>query len=593
MRSKPGSSRVIRSTLQPGRGQSSFMLRPMGFGSPPRKRQCPPQPRKVRESHASGEGSYSQALSEHASRPTRSSASPRPRRNATSASGSLATRASLTIRPSSSTTQMAVSSSDTSSPAKCFTAAPPRGSWPMHPDHAPPSWAEQPPPGREPQSLQLFESAYRAGARIGIGLSSASKPERMPTTARRAAETSSRPARSLARPPRWTASRSSSRPPSGGRARRSPSRPGHGRRRGGACRARSTTRGSAQRRTRRRKGCQSAPRVAAPRPVTAGRLEGYGIGRDSVRTDKDGRMTLDGSPYARPPHGPDVALVLGGGHALGAYQAGAYESMRACDLRPGRIVGSSTGAITAAILAGNPPERRVERLRHYWDEAAQADAWAFAPPRTGPSRALYNAAHVTLALGLGRPGIFRPRYADAGRRGGVALPTHAPLRGTLERLVDFDLLNRAGPRLSVGCVDVESGEEVWFDSAEEPIRPEHVLASAALMPHLPPVAIGDRLLCDPGYVNNLPVNRALAEPPERDLLCLAVDLFCLRGRRPASLGAAAGRMEDVLFASHAGRHVAALRREYGLRARLESGGPPGRGVHLPHPAPGAEGRGGM
>src|SRR3954452_1421597 len=204
------------------------------------------------------------------------------------------------------------------------------------------------------------------------------------------------------------------------------------------------------------------------------------------------------------------------------------------------------------------------------------------------SRQLYNAAHVALALGLGRPGIFRPRYAEAWRPGEVALHDHAPLRGTLERLVDFELLNRAGPRLSVGCVDVESGEEVWFDSAEEPIRPEHVLASAALMPHLPPVAIGGRLLCDPGYVNNLPVDRALAEPPERDLLCLAVDLFCLRGGRPASLGAAVGRMEDVLFASHAARHVAALRREYELRARLEPGGPSVRVVHLAYRAPGHE-----
>jgi NTE family protein len=309
-----------------------------------------------------------------------------------------------------------------------------------------------------------------------------------------------------------------------------------------------------------------------------------------LATDEDGRMTLDRSPHARPPHGPDVALVLGGGHALGAYHGGACEAMRAGGLWPDRIVGSSTGAITAAILAGNPPERRVERLRRYWDEAAQAGPWpATVPPsRTGPLRELYNAAHVALALGLGRPSIFRPRYAEAWRPGEVALHDHAPLRGTLARLVDFDLLNRAGPRLSLGCVDVESGEEVWFDSAEERIRPEHVLASAALMPHLPPVAIGGRLLCDPGYVNNLPVDRALAEPPARDLLCLVVDLFCLRGGRPASLGAAVGRMEDVLFASHAGRHVAALRREYELRARLEPGGPSVRVVHLAYRAPGHE-----
>src|SRR5689334_14888798 len=106
-------------------------------------------------SPAADRPSYSQALSEHASRPIRSTASPRPWKKVTSASGSLATRASFAIRPSSSTTQMAVSSSDTSRPAKCFTAAPPRCSWPMHTGHAPPSWAEQPPPGREPQSLHL------------------------------------------------------------------------------------------------------------------------------------------------------------------------------------------------------------------------------------------------------------------------------------------------------------------------------------------------------------------------------------------------------------------------------------------------------
>jgi len=150
--------------------------------------------------------------------------------------------------------------------------------------------------------------------------------------------------------------------------------------------------------------------------------------------------------------------------------------------------------------------------------------------------------------------------------------------------------DEAGPRLSVGCVDVETGEEVWFDSAAGPLGPEHVLASAAPMPHLPPVEVGSRLLCDPGYVNNMPVDRALAEPPARDLLCLAVELFGLRGARPASLDAAAGRVQDMVFAGHAAHHVAALRREHALRARLE--GPGGPAVTLPHlayrPPPGRE-----
>jgi len=150
--------------------------------------------------------------------------------------------------------------------------------------------------------------------------------------------------------------------------------------------------------------------------------------------------------------------------------------------------------------------------------------------------------------------------------------------------------DEAGPRLSVGCVDVETGEEVWFDSAAGPLGPEHVLASAAPMLHLPPVEVGSRLLCDPGYVNNMPVDRALAEPPARDLLCLAVELFGLRGARPASLDAAAGRVQDMVFAGHAAHHVAALRREHALRARLE--GPGGPAVTLPHlayrPPPGRE-----
>ena len=308
-------------------------------------------------------------------------------------------------------------------------------------------------------------------------------------------------------------------------------------------------------------------------------------------------MTADPPSGARG-RGPeqDVTLVLGGGHALGAYQAGAYEAAHAAGLRPGRVVGSSTGAVTGAILAGNPPERRLERLRQYWGEAAQPGAWPAAPPLpAGPTRDLYNATHAALALALGRPGIHRPRLPGPWRLaapwapGGVALHDHAPLRGTLERLVDFGLLNEAGPRLSVGCVDVETGEEVWFDSAAGPVGPEHVLASAALMPHLPPVEVGGRLLCDPGYVNNMPVDRALAEPPARDLLCLAVELFGLRGARPASLDAAAGRVQDMVFAGHTAHHVAALRREHALRARLEPGGPSVTLVHLAYrPPPGRE-----
>jgi NTE family protein len=300
------------------------------------------------------------------------------------------------------------------------------------------------------------------------------------------------------------------------------------------------------------------------------------------------------APVDDRPTRPEVTLVLSGGHALGAYLAGVYEALHVGGLRPNRIVGSSTGAVTAAILSGNPPERRLDQLRRYWDEAAQAETWPY-PPQGGPLRQAHNAAHAFLAAAMGRPSIFRPRWfgpwsmlALPWLPGELALHDHAPLCGTLERLVDFDLLNRAGPRLSLGCVDIETGEEVWFDSARERIDKEHVLASAALMPHLPPVAIGGRVLCDPGYANNLPVDQALSEPPERDLLCLAVELFSLRGTCPTSLEGAMRRMQDIMFASHSGHHVAALRREYALRGRLEPEGPAVTLVHIVYEAPAHE-----
>jgi NTE family protein len=303
-------------------------------------------------------------------------------------------------------------------------------------------------------------------------------------------------------------------------------------------------------------------------------------------------VTVDHRSWTR--HGsPEVALVLGGGQALGAYLARAYEEMHTRGLRPGWVIGSSIGAVTGAIIAGNPPGRRLERLRLFWDMASQPSVWS-PPSGAGGLRELYNAAHVAAAMVLGRPGLFRPRHLGPWSAlpwppGAISLHDHAPLRGTLERLIDFDLLNRAEPRLSVACADLETGEEVWFDSARERIVPEHLLASGAQAPSFPPVEIGGRLLCDPGYVNNLPLDRALADPPlERDLLCFAVELFNLRGRRPRSLDGAMERAQDMLFAGHARLHVAALRREYDLRGRLEPDGAAVTLVHLAYRAPGHE-----
>jgi NTE family protein len=284
-----------------------------------------------------------------------------------------------------------------------------------------------------------------------------------------------------------------------------------------------------------------------------------------------------------------VALVLGGGNALGAYLAGAYETLHERGVRPERIVGASIGAVTGAILAGNPPERRLERLREFWAGAALHTFGAPAPAGLR-GRQAYNGAHAALAAALGRPAIFGHRYPGLlsvlpGMPGDVALYDHAPLRRTLERLVNFDRLNRADAvRLTLATTDLETGGDVYFDNTRDGIGPEHVLASAAIAPLFPPVEIGGRLLCDPGYANNLPLDPVFDPAPDRDLTCVAVDLFGLRSPRPASLDAVLERAQDIVFASAGRRRVEGLRREYGLLERFEPDGPRVRLVHLAYQA---------
>src|SRR4051812_9814330 len=164
-----------------------------------------------------------------------------------------------------------------------------------------------------------------------------------------------------------------------------------------------------------------------------------------------------------------VALVLSGGNALGAYLAGAYEILHEVGIRPDLIVGSSIGAVTGAILAGNPPERRVERLHEFWAGTALHTTTTAAALPNGHAREIYNGAHAALTTMLGRLGIFRHRYPGLlsvlpGMPDDVALYDHAPLRHTLERLVDFDRLNRAETGLIIACTDLETGGDVYFDS---------------------------------------------------------------------------------------------------------------------------------
>jgi NTE family protein len=278
-----------------------------------------------------------------------------------------------------------------------------------------------------------------------------------------------------------------------------------------------------------------------------------------------------------------LVLVLGGGNALGSYLAGAYEQLQQREIAPQWIVGGSIGAVTGAIIAGNAPEDRLPRLKAFWDEAMINTPGLLG--RGTKTRHTYNELHTITALLFGRPGLFGHRFPGMlsmlpWMPSDVALYDHRPLRQTLERLIDFDRLNRADIRLTVGCVDLETGEDVLFDNTRERLTPEHFLASSAITPIFPPVEIDGRLLCDPGYTNNLPLEVPFAEPMKEDFTCIAVELFSLQAARPASLDSAAERANDLIFASPTRRTLKGLKREYALREQLEPDGPQATLLHL-------------
>lgn len=306
---------------------------------------------------------------------------------------------------------------------------------------------------------------------------------------------------------------------------------------------------------------------------------------------------LDGKPGGEWPDGFDLTVVLGGGNALGAYHLGVCEALLGDGLEGGRgnravpswYVGASIGAVTAAILVGNPPDARLDRLREFWRTASQAHVpWLSILPDEARARGS-NGFGLGAAL-AGRPGLAAPRIPGLwsllpGMPPDRAIQDLGPLRRTLERLVDWGRLNAAPERLSVVATDMATAEEVWFDNRHEVVGPDHILASAALTPLFPPVEIDGRLLCDAGLRNNLPVERAFSEPLPRPLLCVASDLYGLGGVLPASLDRAVTRAQDLGFAAQGRRGIEGLARERALLRRLDQDSPGAVLAHLAYDAP--------
>lgn len=250
-------------------------------------------------------------------------------------------------------------------------------------------------------------------------------------------------------------------------------------------------------------------------------------------------------------------LVLQGGGALGSYQAGAYEALCRHDFEPEWVAGISIGAINSAIIAGNPREKRVERLKEFWEMAASPVPWS--PFLSDDhSRAYFNESSAAVIATFGVPGFFTPRIPPAplwpaGSRESQSYYDTAPLKKTLERLVDFDRINDCKTRLSVGAVSVTTGNFTYFDNIlfkemGKKIEPEHIMASGALPPGFPSVVIEGEHFWDGGIASNTPLDFVL-DDDTHDLLIFQVDLFSARGPLPETMLEAAEREKDIRFSS--------------------------------------------
>jgi NTE family protein len=283
----------------------------------------------------------------------------------------------------------------------------------------------------------------------------------------------------------------------------------------------------------------------------------------------------------RPPF-ERIALLLQGGGALGSYQAGVYQALAEADLHPDWVAGISVGAINSALIAGNPPEKRVDALRAFWETITTApigmsamvslmlDSFGF---KGDLAHGLINQAYAFATMMEGAPGFFLPRpvppfLSPAGSVEAVSFYDVGPLKATLERLADFDRINAGPTRFSVGAVNVRSGNFEYFDSTTHTIRPEHVMASGALPPGFPATVIDGESYWDGGLVSNTPLQWVLDSQPRADTLAFQVDLWSARGDIPGDLIGLKLRQKDIRFSSRTRAATDQFKKQQRLRRAL-------------------------
>lgn len=261
-----------------------------------------------------------------------------------------------------------------------------------------------------------------------------------------------------------------------------------------------------------------------------------------------------------------TVLVLQGGGALGAYQVGVYEALHEAGVCPDWVIGTSIGAINAALIAGSKPDERIERLSEFWGRVQNDELIPGGLPAW-----LASATRNALAVSRGVPAFFSPNplafMSPHQNLGPEAAGYYSvePLRRTLEELVDFDELNNGGTRITVGASSVRTAEMRYFDSREMPLGVDHILASGALPPGFPPVRIDGELYWDGGILSNTPVEVVFDDNPRRNSLVFAVHIWNPNGGEPETIWEVLNRQKDVQYSSRAAAHIKRQRQLHRMR----------------------------
>ncbi|MBA2656551.1 MAG: patatin-like phospholipase family protein [Tatlockia sp.] len=277
------------------------------------------------------------------------------------------------------------------------------------------------------------------------------------------------------------------------------------------------------------------------------------------KINKPAKLTQSKQHYER------IACVFQGGGALGAYQVGAFRAIQERGYQPNFIAGVSIGAINGAIIAGNAPEDQLDRLTEFWDTIAPK-VWMNSKLWDEPIdyklfdnlRHLQNQVGAMQSLFFGLEGFFKPRPIPPsifthGKPDELSYYDTSELRGTLERLIDFDRINSKKTTLCLGAVNIVSGEMIFFNNQSELITPDHILASTALPPAFAAVKIGEDYYWDGGIYANTPLVTVLDALPEQDTLCFVVDCFSLKGKMPETMDEVEERQKDIRYGSHSRR----------------------------------------